>query len=77
MKHLFTLLAVLFSLIAGGNLRAQNTIEFLGIPVDGNKSDVLSALEDKGFVPSYDNQRLGELNKIIDNKIATIYKSRS
>lgn len=59
MKHLFTLLVVLFSLIAGGNLRAQNTIEFLGIPVDGNKSDVLSALEDKGFVPSYDNQRLG------------------
>lgn len=46
MKHSFYILLLFFScFICNG----QNTIDFLGIPVDGRKSDVVASLKNKGF----------------------------
>lgn len=42
---------------------AQNTIKFLGIPVDGTKREMISKLEAKGYeYDSYDDYLTGEFN---------------
>jgi len=44
------LLTLLFAIILSTATYAQdNTLKFLGIPVDGSKSEIISALEQKGF----------------------------
>ena len=56
------LLFILFVSIAMGT-NAQNTIKFLGIPVDGTKREMISKLEAKGYeYNSYDDYFTGEFN---------------
>ena len=56
------LLFILFISAAMG-ANAQNTIKFLGIPVDGTKREMISKLEAKGYeYDSYDDYLTGEFN---------------
>ena len=56
------LLFILFVSVAIG-ANAQNTIKFLGIPVDGTKREMISKLEAKGYeYNSYDDSLTGEFN---------------
>lgn len=56
------LLFILFISAAMG-ANAQNTIKFLGIPVDGTKREMISKLEAKGYeYNSYDDYLRGEFN---------------
>ena len=56
------LLFILFVSIAMGT-NAQNTIQFLGIPVDGTKREMISKLEAKGYeYDSYNDCLVGEFN---------------
>lgn len=56
------LLFILFVSIAMG-ANAQNTIKFLGIPVDGTKREMISKLEAKGYeYDSYRDYLTGEFN---------------
>lgn len=60
MKKLM-LLALFISLNIGVN--AQNTLQFLGIPIDGTKREMISELETKGFeYNSYGDYLSGEFN---------------
>ena len=56
------LLFILFVSVAMG-ANAQNTIKFLGIPVDGTKREMISKLEAKGYeYNSYRDYLTGEFN---------------
>ena len=56
------LLFILFVSVAMG-ANAQNTIKFLGIPVDGTKREMISKLEAKGYeYDSYGDYLTGEFN---------------
>ena len=56
------LLFILFVSIAMGT-NAQNNIQFLGIPVDGTKREMISKLEAKGYeYDSYNDCLVGEFN---------------
>lgn len=56
------LLLILFIGCAFG-VNAQNTIKFLGIPVDGSKREVIAELEQKGFrYDPYGDHLEGEFN---------------
>lgn len=45
------------------NVYAQNTIKFLGIPIDGTKREMISKLEAKGYeYDSYNDFLVGEFN---------------
>lgn len=58
------LLFILFVSIAM-DTNAQNTIQFLGIPVDGTKREMISKLEAKGYeYDSYNDCLVGEFNGI-------------
>lgn len=62
----FTLLMLLtLSLSAQEN---DNVICFMGIPVDGSKSEMISKLEKKGFAPNESELRIEQLEKEIEAK---------
>jgi hypothetical protein len=57
----FMLLGLFISLTI--NVYAQNTIKFLGIPIDGTKREMISKLEAKGYeYDSYNDCLAGEFN---------------
>ena len=47
MKKFITIMT--FMMILSVPLFSQNTIKFLGIPIDGTKQQMITALESKGF----------------------------
>lgn len=52
-----------FMMILSVPLFAQNTIKFLGIPIDGTKQQMITALESKGFEYNHEYDILsGEFN---------------
>lgn len=56
-------IAFLLGLFVGYHALAQNPITFLGIPVEGTKENMISQLEQKGFVYDADHDCLeGEFN---------------
>lgn len=62
MKRFFSFLICTFISV---NIFAQNDVtKFLGIPVDGAKNDMISALKNKGFTQTYDgtDELIGEFN---------------
>jgi len=61
MKKFITIMT--FMMILSVPLFAQNTIKFLGIPIDGTKQQMITALESKGFEYNYKYDTLwGEFN---------------
>ena len=92
-RIVFLLVAVMCSLMAAGQenptgLAAQQkqlpvnpTITFLGVPVDGTKSDVINALTSRGFAYDLDEEgMLGEFEgenvflHISENKAGKVYQ---
>lgn len=55
-RFLFTACFVLFTLFAFGQTTSENTLKFLGFPVDGSKEKLIKNLKTKGFteVAGYD-----------------------
>ena len=52
-----------FMMILSVPLFAQNTIKFLGIPIDGSKKQMITALKSKGFEYNYgQDYAFGEFN---------------
>ena len=49
MKQLITMLLVLFASIAISAQTNSNVLKFMGIPVDGSKTEVIQKLKEKGF----------------------------
>ena len=64
MRRIITILSLLFcSFLAFGQIDSNGTIKFLGIPVDGNKEEMISKLKEKGFYyNSYFDELKGEFN---------------
>ena len=64
MKKLFSLLLVLFACAMSYGQDEPYVTRFLGIPVDGTKSEMISKLKAKGFssVPGVDGLLEGEFN---------------
>lgn len=60
MKKLLIALALLISTSA--TAQEKDVTKFLGIPVDGFKSEMIEKLKEKGFVTSYDDALEGEFN---------------
>lgn len=92
-KAVFLLVAVMCSLMAAGQenptgLAAQQkqapvnpTITFLGVPVDGTKSDIINALTSKGFAYDMDEDGMfgefegeGAFVHISENKAGKVYQ---
>ncbi len=65
MRHLITfILTILLSF----NLYSQNTLKFLGIPIDGPKEEMINKLNEKGFKYNEYTQTLqGEFNGVISD----------
>ena len=63
-KILSIVLVVLITIISSVQSNAQ-TLKFLGIPVDGRKSEVIALLKNKGFV--YDSVGLVNLDPNTNN----------
>lgn len=67
---------ILFSLLIGVTVAgfAQNTIKFLGIPVDGTKKEMISKLQAKGYeYNSYYDILTGEFNgQKVDISVHTV-----
>ena len=63
-----------FMMILSVPLFSQNTIKFLGIPIDGTKQQMITALESKGFEYNHEYDMLsGEFNGIdVDILIQTV-----
>ena len=65
-KIAFTLLMLLtLSLSAQNN---DSVICFMGIPIDGKKSEMISRLEEKGFTPNESELRIEQLEREIEAK---------
>ncbi len=60
MKKLLIALALLVGTTAVA--QEKDVTKFLGIPVDGFKSEMIEKLKEKGFVPAYDDSLEGEFN---------------
>lgn len=61
MKKFITIMT--FMMILSVPLFAQNTIKFLGIPIDGTKQQMITALKSKGFEYNYgQDYAFGEFN---------------
>lgn len=61
MKKFITIMT--FMMILSVPLFSQNTIKFLGIPIDGTKQQMITALESKGFEYNHEYDILsGEFN---------------
>lgn len=51
MKRLIIILLTLFASIAvSAQTNSDNSLKFMGIPVDGSKTQVIQKLKEKGFV---------------------------
>ncbi|MBE6187970.1 MAG: hypothetical protein E7143_02455 [Rikenellaceae bacterium] len=60
MKKLLIALALLIGTSA--TAQEKDVTKFLGIPVDGFKSEMIEKLKEKGFVPTYSDYLTGEFN---------------
>ena len=61
MKRFFFVLSLL--LVSLGVFAQNNTLKFLGIPVDGNRQDFITALKGKGFsYDAYNDYLVGRFN---------------
>ena len=60
MKKLLIALALLVGTTAVA--QEKDVTKFLGIPVDGFKSEMIEKLKEKGFVPTYSDFLEGEFN---------------
>lgn len=61
MKRLLTVILMLFATVS----YAQETVDIMGIPIDGSFSEIVSKLEEKGFQKT---DKPGILKGIIDDK---------
>lgn len=69
-KIIIALALIMMSTLA---FAQQNTMKFLGIPIDGTKSDMMTKLKSKGFVPGDVFDMKGEFNgKKVDLSIQTV-----
>ena len=59
--------ALIIGIICTCNVFAQNTIKFLGIPIDGTKSEMVNHLKHKGF--TYDNDIDGMIGEFNGNSV--------
>ncbi len=64
MKKLYILFFVLLICIVSYGQETSNVTRFLGIPIDGTKSEMVNKLKEKGFssVPGFDGMLEGEFN---------------
>ena len=63
MKQLITMLLALFASIAISAQTNPNVLKFMGIPVDGSKTQVIQKLKERGFKYDSVNDCLtGEFN---------------
>lgn len=63
MKKVFLTLVLVFMSVLYSNAQ-RIPVEFMGIPVDGTKIDMINALKQKGFTQSIDDMLEGEFNGI-------------
>lgn len=63
MKQLITMLLALFASIAISAQTNSNVLKFMGIPVDGSKTQVIQKLKEKGFgYDSFNDCLIGQFN---------------
>ena len=68
MKKIFCL-SIMLMLTLVVSAQQKEITKFLGIPIDGTKSDMIQKLKEKGFTPvyGYDNILCGEFNGVKSN----------